>query len=270
MQYYRVGKPVRDRLLDLPVETREWVVVGADHDAMLAQGFQPLDVSAGVYRDPQTDEPYQLARREVREHNSGETILEISDRADLDSELAIRDLTIHAMALDEQDCLIDPFDGEEDLQNGLLRHVTPHFARHPDYLLNIGVEAACLVKWGFHIAHGTYGLLKRMVGEGVTQQLPASSWAEPIRATLVEGATPSECFRVWQRCGALAAISPQLDQLYNKEQAHQSDQCPPEALVWLDEAVRAGRDREDILANWRDRLGKDAATIYRQLGFQAS
>ncbi|TDY00957.1 hypothetical protein [Thiohalophilus thiocyanatoxydans] len=266
MQYYRVGKPVRDRLLDLSVESNEWVVVGADHDTMLAQGFQSLDVSAGLYRDPQTDEPYQLARREVREYNSGSTILEISARADLDSELAIRDLTIHAMALDDQDHLIDPFDGEEDLQNGLLRHVTPHFARHPDYLLNIGVEAACLVKWGFHIAHGTYGLLKRMVAEGRVEQLPPASWAEAIRATLVEGATPSECFRVWQRCGALATISPSLDQLYDKEQAHESEQRSPGALAWLDEAVRAGRGREQILGDWHARLGKDAEVIYHQLG----
>jgi len=266
MEYYRVGKPVRDRLLDLPVQKHEWVVVGADHDTMLAQGFQSLDVNAGLYCDPQTEELYQLARREVRDHNSGGTTLEVTDWADLESELAIGDLTIYAMALDEQDRLIDPFDGEDDLQNGLLRHVTPHFARHPDYLLNIGVEAACLVKWGFHIAHGTYGLLKRMVGNGVLEQLPLSSWAEAIRAMLVEGTTPSEGFRVWQRCGALAVISPSLDQLYNKEQAHQTDQQSPAALAWLDEAVHAGRDREQILADWRGRLGREAETIYRQLG----
>ncbi|MDY6979447.1 MAG: hypothetical protein SV201_06165 [Pseudomonadota bacterium] len=268
MQYYRVGKAVRNTLLSLPSDIREWVVVGADHDTMLRQGFQPLDVNAGLYRDPNLYEPYQLARREVRD--GGTTILEISERADLESELAIRDLTLHAMALDEQDHLIDPFEGEDDLQNGMLRHVTPHFARHPEYLLNIAVEAACLVKWGFHIAHGTYGLLKRMVGDGIVQQLPASSWAEAIRATLVEGATPSECFRVWQRCGALAAISPPLEHLYGEQQAHQSDQQTPWAMAWLDEAVRAGRDKEQILADWRSQLGSEAQTIYRQLGLQKS
>lgn len=266
MQRYRVGCSVRDRLLGLPFRQNEWVIVGVEAARLTLQGFEALDTARGLYRDLATSECCQLARRECRDRQSGETIIEISPEADLESELAVRDLTIHAMALDDHDQLIDPFDGEEDLRAGTLRHVTPHFARHPDYLLNIGIEAAHLVKWGFHVAHGTYGLLKRMVADEAVKRLSTQQWASAIRTLLSPGARPSEGFRIWQRCGALAAISPSLDALYHQEQAHQSEQPSPEALVWLDEAVRQGRDSEQIIADWRARLGKDAEVIYQQLG----
>lgn len=264
MQCYRAGKPVRNRLLELPVEQDEWIVIHGTADDMLARGYEPLADGEGRFRDPATDDIYQLARRERREASTN--FIELIPEATLESELAVRDLTINAMALDEDDNLIDPFDGEADLRDGLLRHVTPHFARHPVNLLNIAVEAAQLVKWGFHVAHGTYGLLKRMVNEGNIQLLPVETWGLAIRSSLTGAATPSECFRVWQRCGALAVISPGLNRLYHNDESHQSNQSVPTAIAWLDKQINEGHDEAQILQEWRAQLGNEADSVYRELG----
>lgn len=266
MLRYRVGYAVRDRLLGLPVRKNEWVIVGVEAAWLTLQGFDALDTVRGLYRDPVTGEPCQLARREYRDRQSGETIIEISPEADLESELAVRDLTINAMALDDHQQLIDPFDGEEDLRDGTLRHVTPHFARHPEYLLNIGIEAAHLVKWGFHVAHGTHGLLKRMVADKTSKHLSAGQWASAVRALLSPDARPSEGFRIWQRCGALAVVSPQLGNLFIEGESHQNNLNVPAALTWLDQTVTQGHEREIILSGWRQQLGENDALIFQQLG----
>lgn len=231
MTRYEVGIGLRNELLGLPVAAREWTVVGADPGELEAAGYRPAQPGDAVYRDARGD-LVRLAVREVREADGSLSLVRSPD-VTIDEDLARRDLTIHALARDPDGALIDPYDGGEDLQEGMLRHVTPHFARHPEYLLSTAVAAAELARWGFRVAHGTYALMKRMAGEGAAGRLTPGMRGEAVLAAL-SAPRPSELFRVLHRCGALVSMAPGVDAWFGETTAHGAP--VPEVLAGLDAA----------------------------------
>ena len=165
MKRYLVGGAVRDALLGLPVVDRDWVLVGADVDALIAAGYQPVGADFPVFLHPETHEEHALARAE-RKTAPGYRGFEF--RADpgitLEEDLLRRDLTINAMAEDEDGTLIDPYGGRLDLENKVLRHVSPAFAEDPVRILRLARFAARHPD--FSVAAETAALMRRMVEAG--------------------------------------------------------------------------------------------------------
>ncbi|MEJ2592815.1 MAG: hypothetical protein P8178_15730 [Candidatus Thiodiazotropha sp.] len=213
MKIYLVGGAVRDRLLDLPVSERDWVVVGATPEQMLEQGFRRADADFPVFLHPQTGEEYALARTEVKTGPGYKGFaVESGPQVTLEQDLLRRDLTINALAMDEAGELIDPCGGRDDLENGLLRHITPAFSEDPVRLLRVARFAAKLGRWGFRVAHGTHGLMQKMAASPDLANLRAERvWRELVRA--MGEPQPWRFFEVLHRCGALARLMPPLDRL---------------------------------------------------------
>ena len=232
MKTYLVGGAVRDGLLGLPVAERDWVVVGGDAASMRAQGFVPADRDFPVFLHPDTGEEYALARREVK-RGTGYRGFEVYAGPDvtLEEDLRRRDLTINAMARDEQGAIIDPFGGRDDLDAGLLRHVSLAFIEDPLRVLRVARFAAKLGRHGFRVAHGTHRLMCQMVARGEMAHLSAERvWREMMRALQTQ--QPWRFFEVLQRCGAVAQLIPPLAAAMGEVGAHQDggDRPPIAAL----------------------------------------
>lgn len=207
---FLVGGAVRDELLGLPVGERDWVVVGSSPEAMRAAGFRQADPEFPVFLHPETGEEYALARRETKvgEGYRG-FVVDAGPDVSLEEDLARRDLTINAMARDAEGRLIDPFGGEKDLAQGLLRHVTPAFVEDPVRLLRIARFAARFGPFGLRVAHDTHRLMKRMVADGMMRELrPQRVWQELYKA--LGYAQPWRFFEVLAACGGLAELLPGL------------------------------------------------------------
>jgi len=210
MEIYLVGGAVRDKLLGLEVTERDWVVVGATPDEMLAQGYTPVGKDFPVFLHPETKEEYALARTE-RKTSPGYTGFETcaDPTVTLEQDLQRRDLTINAMAETKDGTLIDPYGGEEDLRAGLLRHVSPAFYEDPVRVLRTVRFAARLAHFGFHLSHETNRLMHQMVVDGEIDHLvPERVWAEMAKALRTQ--TPFRFFDVLQGCGALAILFPEM------------------------------------------------------------
>ncbi|MEZ5541278.1 MAG: multifunctional CCA addition/repair protein [Pseudomonadota bacterium] len=210
MEVYLVGGAVRDRLLGLPVAERDWVVVGATPQQLLDRGYTAVGRDFPVFLHPRTKEEYALARTE-RKTAPGYTGFAVcaDPSITLEQDLLRRDLTINAMAETADGTLIDPYGGRDDLDNGLLRHVSPAFAEDPVRILRVARFAACLARYGFHVAHGTNALMRQMVDNGEVDHLvPERVWAELHKA--LQCAAPSRFFAVLYGCGALARLFPEL------------------------------------------------------------
>jgi tRNA nucleotidyltransferase (CCA-adding enzyme) len=195
---YVVGGAVRDELLGLPVQDRDHVVVGATPEEMVRAGFKPVGKDFPVFLHPQTHEEYALARSERKSGRGykGFTVYAAPD-VTLEDDLRRRDLTINAMARDEDGRLIDPFGGKEDLKNRLLRHVSEAFAEDPVRILRVARFAA---RFGFSLAPETLELMKRMVASGEAEYLvPERVWQELAKG-LVEK-EPERMFEVLEACG---------------------------------------------------------------------
>lgn len=218
MDIYLVGGAVRDKLLGLPVKERDWVVVGATPEEMLALGYRPVGKDFPVFLHPETHEEYALARTE-RKTGHGYTGFEFhtDPSVTLEQDLLRRDLTINAMAEDQDGRLIDPYHGRDDLEQGLLRHVSAAFAEDPVRILRVARFAARFARWGFRVAHGTHALMKQMVASGEVDYLvPERVWTETRKA--LEESHPQRFFEVLRGCGALAVIYPELDRLFGVPQ----------------------------------------------------
>lgn len=218
MRSYLVGGAVRDRLLGRPVVDHDHVVVGATPEAMLAQGFRPVGKDFPVFLHPQTAEEYALARTERK---TGRGYHGFAFHADagvtLEEDLARRDLTINAMAQDEDGTLVDPFHGQRDLEQRMLRHVSPAFVEDPVRLLRVARFAARFAPLGFTVADETMALMRAMVADGEVDHLvPERVWAETRRA--LGEAQPSAFIRVLRDAGALAVLFPEVDALYGVPQ----------------------------------------------------
>lgn len=211
-----VGGAVRDRLLGLPVSDRDWVVVGATPEAMIAAGFTPVGRDFPVFLHPQTHEEYALARTE-RKTGRGYHGFSFHTAPDvtLEQDLQRRDLTINAIAEDEDGRLIDPFGGVRDLQDQVLRHVSPSFAEDPVRILRVARFAARFTE--FSVAAETLVLMRRMVEHGEADHLvPERVWQELSRGLMEK--KPSRMFEVLRECGALSRILPEVDRLWGVPQ----------------------------------------------------
>jgi tRNA nucleotidyltransferase (CCA-adding enzyme) len=240
MQTYLVGGAVRDKRLGLPVQERDWVVVGATPQQMLELGYQAVGRDFPVFLHPRTKEEYALARTE-RKTAPGYTGFETCATPDitLEEDLQRRDLTINAMAETPGGELIDPYNGLDDLNNGVLRHVSAAFAEDPVRILRTARLAARFAKWGFHVAHTTNALMRRMVENGEASHLVAERvWAELVKALDTE--TPVRFFRVLAGCGALGVLFPELAsaESSNPENSHTQNGI---ALPVLQQAVSMSR-----------------------------
>ena len=183
MKTYLVGGSVRDELLGLPVQDRDYVVVGGTPDEMAKAGFRPVGADFPVFLHPRTHEEYALARTERKTAPGYKGfVFHAAPDVTLEQDLARRDLTINAMARDEQGTLVDPFGGERDLRAGILRHVSDAFAEDPVRILRVARFAA---RFGFAIAPETLELMRRMVRAGEADALVAERvWQELARGLM--------------------------------------------------------------------------------------
>ncbi len=216
MQIYQVGGAVRDALLGQAVSDHDWVVVGATPEQMLALGYQAVGKDFPVFLHPQTHEEYALARTERKTAPGYRGFaVHAAPGVTLEEDLARRDLTINAIARDVNGQLIDPFHGQKDLQERVLRHVSPAFAEDPVRILRLARFAA---RWGdFSVASETFALCRHMVAAGEVDHLvPERVWQELSRG-LME-AHPDRMLTVLRDCGALARLAPELDALWGVPQ----------------------------------------------------
>ncbi|MDR1889985.1 MAG: multifunctional CCA addition/repair protein [Zoogloeaceae bacterium] len=213
MRIYAVGGAIRDELLGRPVADRDYVVVGATPEMLLAQGFKPVGKDFPVFLHPETHEEYALARTERKSGRGycGFTFYAAPD-VRLEDDLARRDLTINAIARGDDGVLIDPFNGRADLEARILRHVGPAFVEDPVRLLRLARFAA---RFGdFSVAPETLTLMREMVANGEVDHLvPERVWQE-ISTGLME-AHPQRMIEVLRACGALARLMPEVDILFD-------------------------------------------------------
>jgi len=215
MQIYTVGGAVRDELLGLPVQDRDYVVVGATPEEMVRRGFRPVGKDFPVFLHPLTHEEYALARTE-RKSARGYKGFQVfaAPGVTLEEDLARRDLTINAIAKDEAGKLIDPYRGAADLQAGILRHVSPAFVEDPVRVLRVARFAA---RFGFSIAPETLALMREMAANGEVDALvPERVWQELSRGLMEK--KPSRMIHALRECGALVRILPELDALFGVPQ----------------------------------------------------
>lgn len=214
MRTYLVGGAVRDRLLGRPVVDRDHVVVGATPGQLLAQGFRPVGKDFPVFLHPVTGEEHALARTERKTgHGYHGFAFHADPSVTLEQDLARRDLTINAIAEDEHGELVDPYHGRRDIEQRVLRHVSPAFAEDPVRLLRVARFAARFAPMGFTVADETMALMRRMVSEGEVDHLvPERVWAETRKA--LGEMQPSAFLRVLRASGALAVLFPEIDALY--------------------------------------------------------
>ena len=216
MQIFLVGGAVRDRLMGHPHGDRDWVVVGATPEQMGAAGYLPVGRDFPVFLHPRTREEYALARIERK---TAPGYHGFSFRADpdvtLEEDLSRRDLTINAMAMDDDGTLIDPWGGQADLRDRVLRHVGPAFVEDPVRILRLARFLARFT--AFRVAPETLALCRTMVAAGEVDALvPERVWQELSRG-LMEAA-PSRMFLFLRDCGALARLLPEVDALFGVPQ----------------------------------------------------
>ena len=219
MKIYQVGGSVRDKLLGLPASDRDYVVVGATVDEMLAAKFEPVGKDFPVFLHPKTKEEYALARTE-RKSGRGYTgfAFHASPDVTLEDDLQRRDLTINAMALDADGSWIDPYGGARDVEAKVFRHVSDAFAEDPLRVLRVARFAARFTD--FTVAPETLLLCKKLVADGEIAELVAERVWQEISRGLMEK-KPSRMFDVLRSCGALAVLAPEIDRLWGVAQKPQ-------------------------------------------------
>lgn len=218
MKVYLVGGAVRDRLLGLPVKDRDYVVVGAVPDDLKRQGFRQVGADFPVFLHPETGEEYALARKErkIAPGYHGFSA-DFSAAVTLEEDLARRDLTINAMAEDEQGTLIDPFAGRVDLANKLLRHVSAAFVEDPVRVLRVARFSARFHHLGFVVAPETQSLMEEMVADGEVDSLVAERIWQELASALSEK-NPQLFIQALRGCGALERVFPEIDRLFGVPQ----------------------------------------------------
>ncbi|KWK74426.1 2', 3'-cyclic nucleotide 2'-phosphodiesterase [Burkholderia ubonensis] len=263
MRVYAVGGAIRDELLGVPVQDRDYVVVGATPEQMVAQGFKPVGKDFPVFLHPQTHEEYALARTE-RKTAAGYHGFQFYYAPDvtLDEDLARRDLTINAMAREVSPDgslagpVIDPFDGQADLRARVFRHVSDAFVEDPVRILRIARFAARFT--GFAVADDTLALMRRMVDAGEVDALVAERVWQELARGLME-ARPSRMFDALRECGALARILPEVDALWGVPQRadyHPEVDTGVHVMMAVDHAAKQGYSLAVRFAALTHDLGK--------------
>ena len=226
MEIYLVGGAVRDQLLGLEVKDRDWVVVGATPDEMLARGFKPVGQDFPVFLHPDSGEEYALARTE-RKSGKGYTgfTFHASPEVTLEDDLVRRDLTINAIAQSEDGELHDPWGGRRDLEQRLLRHVSPAFVEDPLRVLRVARFYARFAHLGFEVADETLALMRELsAGDELDHLTPERVWQECQRALATS--SPAHFFRLLQQVGALSKLIPDSTALDGDRLQQLSEQLP--------------------------------------------
>ena len=284
MKTYLVGGAIRDALLGQSGSDRDWVVVGATPEAMKAQGFLPVGRDFPVFLHPVTHEEHALARTE-RKSSPGYRgfVVHAAPEVTLEEDLARRDLRINAIALPEalaagcadgnieKTALVDPFDGQSDLRNKLLRHVTDAFREDPVRILRVARFAARFDD--FTVAPETMALMRDMVAAGEADALvPERVWQELSRGLMEK--QPSRMFEVLRDCGALAVLLPEVDRLWGipqPEAHHPEIDTGVHLMMVLDMAARLGASLPVRFACLMHDLGKGttpADVLPRHIGHE--
>lgn len=218
MQIYRVGGAVRDKLLNYPCHENDWVVVGSSPEEMVALGYRPVGQDFPVFIDPRSGEEYALARTERKSGvGYGGFTFYTSPDISLEHDLIRRDLTINAMAESDDGSITDPFGGQQDLENKVLRHVSDAFTEDPLRVLRVARFAARYAHLGFTIAPETRQLMSAIVNRGEMTALVAERvWKETQRALCER--SPDVFIETLRSCGALAVLLPEVEALFGIEQ----------------------------------------------------
>ena len=259
MEVYLVGGAVRDELLGLPVRERDWCVVGATPEEMTGAGYRPVGRDFPVFLHPDTGEEYALARTE-RKTGAGYHGFQFHTSADvtIEQDLSRRDLTINAMARDSDGELLDPFNGNEDLNKRTLRHVSDAFAEDPVRILRVARFAARFRSLGFSVAEETLHLMNDMVQSGEVDALVADRvWKETEKAL---GETdPQVFFEVLKSCDALRVVYPEIDALFGvpqPEKWHPEIDCGIHTMMVVEQAARLSKALDVRFAALVHDLGK--------------
>ena len=239
---YLVGGAIRDRALGLKIFDRDWVVVGATPQQMVDRGYEPVGKDFPVFINRETGEEYALARTERKTSKGYQGFaFNASSEITLEEDLARRDLTINAMAEDDQGNLIDPFNGMQDLQNGIIRHVSDAFIEDPVRILRVARFAA---RFKFTIAEETKALLEKMVNNGEVDALvPERVWTEMNKALNTDA--PQIFFQTLRDCGALARVLPEIDGLFGVPQTakhHPEIDSGVHTLMVIEQATKITSD----------------------------
>jgi len=256
MKIYTVGGAVRDKLLDFMVKDRDFVVVGATPEELEALGYRAVGRDFPVFLHPETHEEYALARTE-RKTGPGYRGFSFYATPDvtLEQDLARRDVTINAMAEDEDGHLIDPFDGRADLERGLLRHVSAAFIEDPLRVLRVARFAARL---NFQVANETLALMHELgSGDELTTLTPERVWQELER--VLGEPWPRRFFEVLRECDALKVLFPEIDRLFGVPQPgkhHPEIDTGVHTLMVLDQSVRLSDNHAVRFAALTHDLGK--------------
>jgi tRNA nucleotidyltransferase (CCA-adding enzyme) len=259
MKTYLVGGAVRDQLLGIKRSERDWVVVGATPEQMLADDFKPVGKDFPVFLHPDSHEEYALARTE-RKTAPGYHGFNFHAAPDvtLEQDLQRRDLTINAIAKDEAGELVDPHGGLADIEARVLRHVSDAFTEDPVRILRVARFAARFHGFDFRIAEETQALMKQMVAAGEVDALvPERVWTETHKALSED--KPSVYFEVLRSCGALTILFPELDRLWGvpqPERWHPEIDTGVHTMMVLDASARLTDDVQVRFAALVHDLGK--------------
>ena len=259
MKIYLVGGCVRDQLLGLETKDRDWVVVGSTPEEMLKQDYRQVGKDFPVFLHPKTNEEYALARTE-RKTAAGYAgfSFHTSSEVTLEEDLIRRDLTINAIAQSNDGTLIDPFHGQADVKNKILRHVSAAFVEDPVRILRVARFAARFADLGFTIADETQQLMIEMVKNGEVDSLvPERVWQETMRA--LSEKTPAGYFEVLHECGALKKLFPEIDQLWGvpqPEKHHPEIDSGIHTMMVLTQAAKLSDDPKVRFAALVHDLGK--------------
>lgn len=261
MKTYLVGGAVRDELLGYPFKEKDWVVVGATVDDMLASGYQQVGKDFPVFLHPETKDEHALARTERKTAPGYKGFaVHASPEVTLEEDLIRRDLTINAIAKDESGAFIDPYNGIADINNKILRHVSDAFAEDPVRILRIARFMARYAHLGFSVAGETMALMKNMVTAGEVDALvPERVWQEMEKALAEKN--PMSFIETLRECGALKSIMPELDRLWGvpqPEEHHPEIDTGIHTMMVLEQACQLSNDPQVRFAALVHDLGKGA------------
>lgn len=259
MKIYTVGGYVRDQILGLESKDKDWVVVGATPEQMQQLGYKAVGKDFPVFLHPKTKQEYALARTE-RKTAIGYTGFSFNTSIDvtLEDDLMRRDLTINAIAQDEKGNLVDPYKGQQDLKDRILRHVSPAFVEDPLRVLRVARFAARFAHLGFKIADETLALMQKITESGEIASLVAERVWQELHSTL-QTKNPEVFFKVLRSCGALKILFPEIDRLFGVPQTkeyHPEIDTGVHTLMVLEQAVKLSADTEVRFAALVHDLGK--------------
>ncbi len=242
---YLVGGAVRDQLLGLKIKDKDYVVVGSDPEQMLADGYLPVGKDFPVFLHPETKHEYALARTERKTAKGYHGFEFNTDRnVSLEDDLLRRDLTINAIAMDTSGQIIDPHGGQEDINNKMLRHVSPAFAEDPVRVLRVARFMSRFKHLGFKIHPETKKLMTQLVNAGEIETLVSERVWQEIKNSLNQ-MTPSAFFLSLRDCGALKTLLPEIDCLFGVPQTakwHPEVDTGIHAMLAIDKAKDLDND----------------------------